>query len=239
MLSLISNRRVFVGEIMDSPTIDATDHLRALAGLRRINEVSGAADEIGRPIINLVQRAKLKRISLLDIACGGGDVPLAMARSLQHKGIEVELNLLDRSGTALAQAASVAQAAGIACKTFESDALDCSRMEKVDVVTNSLFLHHLRAPEEVTDVLRNMRTIARRMVVISDLRRSTAGYLGAWVGCRLLSRSQIVHHDGPASARAAWTVGELKAMAEKAGMQGVTVQKCFPWRMLLVWEGTP
>ena len=131
-------------------------------------------------------------------------------QSLQHKGIEVELNLLDRSGTALAQAAGVAQAAGIACKTFESDALDCMRVGNVDVVTNSLFLHHLRVPAEVTDVLRNMRTIARRMVVVSDLRRSTAGYLGAWVGCRLLSRSQIVHHDGPASVRAAWTISEIE-----------------------------
>ena len=63
-----------------------------------------------------------------------------------------------------------------------------------------------------------MRTISRRMVVISDLRRCRLGWLTAWAGSRILSRSGIVHHDAPVSVRAAWTVQELCGFAARAQM---------------------
>ncbi len=105
-----------------------------------------------------------------------------------------------------------------------------------DVVTNSLFLHHIREPEQVVALLRRMAEIAGRMVVISDLVRSRIGLFGAWAGCRLLSRSKIVHHDGPASVRAAWTLQEIADFAAQAGMTGARIHRAKPWRMLLVWE---
>ena len=73
-------------------------------------------------------------------------------------------------------------------------------------------------------------------VVISDLRHSAFGYFLAWVMCRLLSRSPIVHHDGPVSVRAAWTLEELRTMAAEAGLVRAQVRSCWPWRMLLVWQ---
>jgi hypothetical protein len=42
--------------------------------------------------------------------------------------------------------------------------------------------------------------------------------VAAWTGCHLLSRSPIVHFDGPTSARAAWTRNELRTHAEHAGL---------------------
>jgi 2-polyprenyl-3-methyl-5-hydroxy-6-metoxy-1,4-benzoquinol methylase len=106
-----------------------------------------------------------------------------------------------------------------------------------DLVTNSLFLHHLERPEAVR-VLENMHGAVRGggLVAISDLRRSAAGWLIAWAGCRALSRSKVVHFDGPVSVRAAWTVAELQGMAREAGMAGVRVERAWPWRMMLVWE---
>ncbi len=62
------------------------------------------------------------------------------------------------------------------------------------------------------------------------------GLAAAWLGCRLLSRSPIVHFDGPASVRAAWTIEELQSFAVAAQMDGAVVRACAPWRMLLVWK---
>jgi 2-polyprenyl-3-methyl-5-hydroxy-6-metoxy-1,4-benzoquinol methylase len=236
MPSFLANHRVVVGEIMDSPDIDPADHLSALAGLRRINAISGVVRQMARPIRRMAMQVGLKRITLLDIACGGGDVPIGVARTLKHHGFEVHCTLLDQSATAIAQATAAASAAGIACTGVQGNALGARSLPRVDAVTNSLFLHHLHDAAEVTDLLRSMQRVARRMVVVSDLRRSRGGFLAAWIGCRILSRSPIVHFDGPASVRAAWTEDELAGFAGKAGMMDAHIRRCLPWRMLLTWN---
>jgi 2-polyprenyl-3-methyl-5-hydroxy-6-metoxy-1,4-benzoquinol methylase len=118
----------------------------------------------------------------------------------------------------------------------QADALGELPPLTADVVTNSLFLHHVHQPEDVIGLLRNLCQMAKHMVVISDLRRSRFGLVAAWTACRALTRSHIVHHDGPASVRAAWTLNELQDFAAQAGMTGARIHRCPPWRMLLVWE---
>jgi 2-polyprenyl-3-methyl-5-hydroxy-6-metoxy-1,4-benzoquinol methylase len=236
MLHALTNRRFVADEIMDSPDVEETAHLQALDGLRRINRVSRTAHHVLASILELAKRTRLDHISLLDIACGGGDVPIGVALGLQERGLHVDLILLDRSATAVQRASSAAASAGIACQGVEADVLNELPPLKADIVSNSLFLHHIREPEQVVDLLWRMRDMARQMVVISDLVRSRLAVAGAWAACRLLSRSRIVHHDGPASVRAAWTIPELTGMAARAGMTGARIVPCPPWRMRLVWE---
>ena len=174
---------------------------------------------------------------MLDVACGGGDVPVAVVSFAKQNGSQVQLTLFDRSDVALRQAAQAASEADIAHRCIQGDAVASLPVEQFDIVTNSLFLHHL-TESEVISVLAHMKNAARRAVIISDLRRSVPGYIIAWFVCRLLTRSPIVHYDGPVSVRAAWTVPELAKMAEKAGMIGVRVERAWPWRILLTWERT-
>jgi 2-polyprenyl-3-methyl-5-hydroxy-6-metoxy-1,4-benzoquinol methylase len=239
-MSIAALRRKLTGEIMDSPTLDQGEHLLALDGLRNINRVSHAADAIFHPLLNFAQRRQLTSLRVLDVACGGGDVPVDVAAKAKSAGITIHLTLLDRSELAVNHAADAAANSEIECATRIGDAVvgqGFGAQEKpFDIITNSLFLHHL-SEEEVIAVLGHMRKAASGAVIISDLRRSLLGWIIAWVGCRILSRSPIVHYDGPVSVRAAWTPEELKAMALRAGMTGVTITPAFPWRMILVWEG--
>jgi 2-polyprenyl-3-methyl-5-hydroxy-6-metoxy-1,4-benzoquinol methylase len=223
-------------EIMDKPDVAVAAHVAALDGLRRINRSSHAADNIARPIIAMARGKNLKKISMLDIACGGGDVPVGVVMSARRAGIEIDLTLLDRSATALRYAAAKADRAGINSQCVQSDCVTQRHALRFDVVTNSLFLHHLPGPETVVEFLRHMRETAKRMVVVNDLRRCRDGWIGAWIGSRILSRSGIVHHDAPASARAAWTKEELASFADDAKLDGVKIERRWPWRMLLVWE---
>jgi 2-polyprenyl-3-methyl-5-hydroxy-6-metoxy-1,4-benzoquinol methylase len=228
--------RAVTPEIMDGPGIDAAAHRQALAGLRRINRVSGAAEPILNSILELAKTSRVTRLSLLDVACGGGDVPVQIALAARTRGLTIDLTFLDRSVTAIQQATDTAKTAGLEFRTNQADTLNELSPLSFDVLTNSLFLHHLVEPENVVELLAQMRRVAARRVVISDLRRCRRGWVGAWIGCRVLSRSPIVHHDGPASVRAAWTVSELKGMAERAGMTGASIRSVRPWRMLLEWS---
>ena len=65
------------------------------------------------------------------------------------------------------------------------------------------------------------------------------GYLLALIGTRVLSRSPIVHVDGPRSVRAAFTVFEALQLAEHAGLHGATIGWRWPFRFLMEWRRQP
>jgi SAM-dependent methyltransferase len=71
---------------------------------------------------------------------------------------------------------------------------------------------------------------ARQLVLVNDLIRSPLGYGLAWAGTRLLSRSWIVHTDGPRSVQGAFQLAEVAAMAERAGLRGASLRRCWPER---------
>jgi 2-polyprenyl-3-methyl-5-hydroxy-6-metoxy-1,4-benzoquinol methylase len=121
---------------------------------------------------------------------------------------------------------------------FVHDALHSPLPMGYDVVSCSLFLHHLEEGDAEV-MLRAMASAAGRMVVASDLRRSRLGYILAWVSCRVLTRSPIVRVDGPLSVAAAFTIGEARDLAARAGLAGATVACRWPQRFLLVWNKPP
>jgi hypothetical protein len=81
-----------------------------------------------------------------------------------------------------------------------------------------------------------MAAAARRAVLVCDLHRSWLGYSLAWVGCRLLTRSPIVHVDGPRSVEAAFAVSEIAALAGRSGLDGAVITQHWPERWLLAWR---
>jgi 2-polyprenyl-3-methyl-5-hydroxy-6-metoxy-1,4-benzoquinol methylase len=228
-------RRLLTAEKMDDPGLDATAHGRALAGLGRINRFSHAAGSLLRPLIDFAQWRRLTSIRLLDVACGGGDVPIALKALAADRGLHIDLTLCDRSLAALDYARKQAERAGLSVQTTQGDVVDRLPEGILDVVTNSLFLHHL-TEADVVAALANMHATAGRLLLISDLRRSRLGWIAAQVGCRLLSGSAIVHYDGPVSVRAAWTTDELADMARGAGLADAQITRQRPWRMMLQWE---
>lgn len=217
---------------MDDPSIAPVAHHDALSSLQKINRLSRTACELLPHILELSRSTGRQRLCLLDVACGGADVPIELARLCARHQVTLNLTLVDRSETALAHAA--ARASNVSLTTLCCDAFS-DALPEADIVTNSLFLHHLDAP----DVIRGLAHFASRachLLLVSDLCRSRRGLAVAWTTCHLLSRSPIVHHDGPASVRAAWTVSELRSFADDAGLPTASITSVWPWRMLLKWR---
>jgi thiazole synthase ThiGH ThiG subunit len=71
---------------------------------------------------------------------------------------------------------------------------------------------------------------------VNDLVRGPVGYLLAWSACRVLSRSAVVHHDGPVSVAGAFTLAEAGRLADNAGLSGVRLTRHWPQRFLLSWS---
>lgn len=215
---------------MDSPQLAPAEHRRALAGLVQVNRISRTAPSLLPHVLRLARDLHTDRLTLLDVACGGGDVPLRLRQMAAAHGVQLDLVLADKSSVALEQARSIAPA----IQTVQCDALD-DRLPHADIVTNSLFLHHLDAPE-VIRTLAHFASRARHLLLVSDLVRSASGWLIAWGACRALSISPVMRHDGPVSVRAAWTREEMREMCRAAGLEGATVRRAWPWRMLISWR---
>ncbi len=224
-------------ELMDQPGLDEGLHGQALRGLALVNWISNTNLMIWRQIRNLAREPGSPRpLRILDVACGGGDVAQRMARQAQRAGIAVHVAGCDINPVAIAHARAAAPAWGTEnVSFFQHDALNDPLPEGYDVITSSLFLHHLDNAD-VERMLRSMASAASRLVVNSDLRRSRLGYALAWAGARIFTRSRIVHVDGPLSVAAAFTVDEMRDVATRAGMTGVKFIRYFPERYLLVWR---
>jgi 2-polyprenyl-3-methyl-5-hydroxy-6-metoxy-1,4-benzoquinol methylase len=221
-------------EVMDQPGLDPARHAHALRGLARINFFSGSAGILWPPLLALARRLGTRRLRVLDLATGGGDVPVRLWRRAARAGLDWQVAGCDKSPVAVEQARARAARAGAPVTFFTHDALHGGALPGHDAVTCSLFLHHL----DEDDAVRLLRRMAGAgdLVLVNDLVRGLAGLALAHLATRLLTTSGVVHTDGPRSVESAFTLEEARALAGRAGLAGATVVRRWPCRFLLTWS---
>jgi SAM-dependent methyltransferase len=160
--------------------------------------------------------------TLLDVGCGSADLPAFLVARLRSRALAVGLDVkLAHLGDAPAEVRPVV--ADAQALPFPEGAFD--------VVTVSLFLHHF---DDVAPLLRRLYRLARRALVVSDLRRAVVPHLFGQAFFPLLFRSGVSVHDGLVSIRRGFRPSELRAAFEEAGLPNVRIRRCFPYRLLAV-----
>jgi 2-polyprenyl-3-methyl-5-hydroxy-6-metoxy-1,4-benzoquinol methylase len=172
---------------------------------------------------------------VLDVACGGGDVPLALLRRLRSRGLSVEIDGCDVNPIAVEQATDRAKRLGVSATFFQLNVLEDALPDDYDIVMSSLFLHHLSG-DEARDFLSNAAAAAKRLVLIHDLVRCWAGLWLAQIGMRVLFCNDVCVHDGPRSVKGAFTIDEMRMLAVDAGLGACRIEARFPFRFLLQWS---
>ena len=220
---------------MDDPAIAAADHLHALSALGRINVFSRTAARLADGV-RRVARTSAAPLVVIDVACGGGDVTIDLARRLSHRDREgaVEVIGIDFSRRAVERAGQLATRRGSTVGFAERDVISAG-CPPCDVAVSSLFLHHLDDADAVA-LLRAMASAARCGIVVSDLVRSRFGLVLATVGTAVLSTSRVARVDGPLSVRAARTLPEYAALFAAAGLRGASLRRVWPERVLVEWR---
>ena len=165
---------------------------------------------------------------ILDVGCGSGDVLANLHRASGSRAFAVGLDLkplhLSVAPRGVVRVAGDVRALPFAPRTF-------------DVVTASLFLHHFDAPE-LPPVLSGLWALARRALVVNDLRRARVPYTFGRLFFRAMFRSPVSVADGLASIRRAFTDAELAAAFAAAGIPAVRIRRTFPYRLIAVAERT-
>lgn len=222
-------------EWMDEPGLDPRLHREALVGLERINAVSYSVSTVWRPLAGHARRRADGALSILDVACGAGDLAIGLTHRARRAGLAVSVHGCDISATAVAHARARAIKRGSDATFFLHDVLAQDLSQSYDVIVCSLFLHHLDEGTAVR-LLRGLAASARSLLIVTDLDRSRLGLALAWVGTRLLTRSPVVHVDSLRSVRAAFTQAETRALVKRAGLTRSHITSIWPCRWRLVVE---
>jgi SAM-dependent methyltransferase len=214
------SRRATEPELLDEG-VPESEAIASLADLRFVNRWLGGRRSLLDATLPCLGGA---RPSVLDVGCGSADLPALLLRAVGPRllAVGVDLKLLH-----LRQAPP-------AVRRVVGDARRLPfRAESFDVVTASLFLHHFDAPE-VASVLRSLFALARRALVVNDLRRAAVPYAFGRLTFPWLFRSRVSVADGLLSIRRAFTPEELLAAFREADLPRVAIRRRFPYRLVAV-----
>ncbi len=226
-------------EWMDDLSITDERLADALEELRLVNRWLGGYRGTLACLEPLLRREGARRtVRVLDVGTGGADLPEAIVRWASRRGLRVEVCATDLNGATLAHAGAIlkrtlAPELRRRITLEQADALALPYADGAfDVVTASLFMHHLREPECVR-LLQEMQRVGRFGLVVNDLHRHALAYHAIRSLALLLRASSMFRHDAPVSVARGFRRGELQRMAEAAGLAAYRLRRRWAFRWVL------
>jgi len=217
-------------EYLDDAHVDCALSLRSLRDVRLANRFFGGSAAVIAELRCVLGRDPARELSLLDVGTGAGDIPLAARRVAATMGVTLRTVGMELSGT-------LAAAARAHCT--ETVAGDARRLpfgsKSVDIVTCSQVLHHF-ADDEAIDLLRELHRVARRAVIIGEIRRSWFAAAGLWLASWPLGFHPVSRHDGVVSVLRGYRIPELGALVRAATGADAQVQDRFGFRVTARWR---
>ena len=217
-------------ELLDDPSADPATVAASLRNIARANRWFGGAAAARRGLDRaLADLPRGATVTLADLGTGLGDLPRAAVGWAARRGVRLVAVGLERNRAA----ARLAVAAGVPCAVGCAGATPL-RDKSVDLVLVSQLAHHL-SEESAVRLFRECDRVARRAVVIADLRRGRLGPLAFWVGARALRFDPVTVADGMTSIRRGYTTSELRGLLHQAGVRA-TVERRPGYRLVATWR---
>jgi ubiquinone/menaquinone biosynthesis C-methylase UbiE len=211
-------------EQIDRPELD-NDSLRLeLEALERANRRLCGHQLMVHYVQRLVRWQGLKSISVLDLGTGVADIPRALIAWGRRHDVRINITAVDGSSRVLVFARK-------ACRDWPEISFAEHNLLSLpyapasfDLVICSLALHHFDRRDAVI-VLRRVSEIAKVSYLVNDLRRNWFSTLATPLLAGAIMKHDIVRQDALASSRAAFSVRELRGMAEEAGLANYRINR--------------
>ncbi len=216
-------------ELMDAPDVPPEVYARCLRDLARVNVVTMTH----RPTLRWLDRATRElppqqAISVLDVACGDGDLLRAISRWADRRGRRIRLEGIDLNPrSAITAAAATPASMAIAYRT--GDVFDHRPDPAPDFIVSSQFTHHL----EDGDVVRFLQWLDRHAArgwFVADLHRHVVPYYGFRLLARLMFWHPIVRLDGTVSIARSFRRTDWTRLLQQAGLAAE-----INWRLPFRW----
>jgi SAM-dependent methyltransferase len=220
-------QRCIIPELLDDDLGTPAEIADTLIDLRHINAWFGGTRTTTELLRQVARVGGFRKLTLLEVGSGAGDVPLAAQRMLAGCGIGLQITLLDRVPSHLPRA-GIPVVAGDALRLPFRDG-------SFDVVSCSLLAHHFE-PDTLLTFARECLRVSRQAVLINDLIRSRLHLMLVYLGLPLF-RSRITWHDAPVSVRRSYTCAEMRNFLADTSASRVQISRHFLFRMgVLLWK---
>ena len=237
MMYLVPERR-HGPELIDLPpeSYSQSEFAGNLADIRNVNRFLGdnrATLKLFSALVPAIAGSLAKPIRVLDVATGSADIPVAIVKWARKQGILIQVTAVDNNPIAVREAEAftlgypeitIAVADGFSLP-FEEGSFD--------IVLCAKTLHHF-SEEDTVRLLQEIGRVAAIGYIVMDLRRSWVAWALISMLTKLFSRNSFTRYDGPMSVLRSYTVPELDALAERAGLAGRRVVK-EPFWLMVVW----
>lgn len=225
-------------ELLDIGVGTEDDVRRSLGDLRRLNRLLGGTRAITQHLYPRIAKqvaAGATYVTVLDIGTGDGALSQTIAAWADDNRYPVQCMGLDLMARNL-QAANADVRDNPAIDLLQADAFALPmKHNSVDYVVCSLILHHF-SPEQIMRLLVAAHSVARLGIIMSDLTRGWLPYWGYKLIGPVLGLHPITRHDGAVSIRRAYTMNEMRAMCDSAGLSDAQIHWHPMFRMTIVAE---
>ena len=202
-------------ELIDSPDHPLEDFRQSFRDIRTINRLFGGTAVVLTRLSRLVGSSR-EKLTVLDVGTGSADIPRALMQWARERGISIRMTASDANPKVL----RFAQADGPEDPDFRFVVCDATALpfenESFDYVLSSLTFHHFD-DGMAGDALREMCRVARRAVIVNDLRRAYLPAALIWLVTRALGMNRLTRHDGPLSVLRSRTMREFRDLATLSG----------------------
>lgn len=219
-------------EHLDKGDYTAEEYEGCIVELQLVNQWLGDARALRRTLLREIEDSQLQSFSVLDVGAGSGELLRVIAEWAQEHGRSarlcgVELNA--RSAFAIvAESKSLPDISAVRGNAFQLPFADA----EFDYAICSLFTHHF-TDDQVVQVLRELERVARRRIFVIDLHRHPIAYFFYTTVGRLFLHNRLLREDGALSILRSFKPDELVKLARNAGLKNVTVDRYFPYRLVL------
>ncbi len=218
-------------ERIDTGDYTSAEYALFLREIRFINRYLGDARALRRSLIRKISDETVREFSVLDVACGSGELLRHIAHHARRTGGSARLTGIDNHELSFARVSEHDDVEFMLGDAFSLPFADGS----FDFVISSLFLHHL-PDEQIPHALAEMSRVARRSIFIIDLHRHRAAYALYKLFCFAFRISPLVTEDGSLSILKGFKPKEMLEFGSYAGLNRVSVRRSAPFRLILEAE---
>lgn len=172
--------------------------------------------------------------AVLDVGTGSADLPRAVLRWAEARGLRIAVTAVDRHAVTL-DVARRRTSVGSQVRLVGADALHLPfPTGAFDVGLLSMTLHHMDGHGLIASLAELRRVVRGGRVLVGELERALPNYLGArLLGATIWRSNPITRHDGPLSVLRAFTPGEIRQLAVEAGFRRAAVFRHPFYRIVL------
>ncbi|CAN5426837.1 class I SAM-dependent methyltransferase [soil metagenome] len=219
-------------ERIDTGDYTPEEYDRFLREISFINRFVGDNRALRKTLLREINRGNLQTFSVVDVGAGSGELLRTIAgfareQKRQANLFGLELNTI--SAHAILKESKIYKE----IRAVRGDALNLPFADNsFDYAICSLFTHHF-TDEKVVRILTEMNRVSHHNIFVIDLHRHRIAYLLYKIFCAAFRISPLVRQDGSLSILRSFKPKELKKLGSKARLENVSVERHFPFRLVL------